>query len=764
MSDDRKEQILRRLNFEAFYRGELQDLKPARGDEVLALCPFHDDTNPSLSINLKTGLFNCFACEAKGDVFAFYQRRHGCDFKTALNELGQMAGVEKKTANGPGANGPGASGSGLTVAEFAATKKLPMERLAGWGVTQGTGKGNKPLVIFGYRDVLGHDLADSVRFRFAMADKPKSKTGGKPVLYGLWRLQEFRAGGELIIFEGESDTLTAWLYDLPAVGVPGKTLLKTIQKSHLKGFQTIYVWQEPEAEDFPAGIAKKLPDHKVIALLPPAGLKDISQAHCRGEDVPALLAQLKKSATLVKPPAPPPLELGINLTDLGNAKRLAATHGHELRYCALSKEWHFWNGKYWQIDNCGEVERRAQSVIAQLYGEAKNCPDINERKAIAGFALKSEGVSRILAIVRLAQSQPGIPVMPSEFNTDPWLLNCANGTVDLRSGQAGPHRREDLITRMCPGDYDQTADCPKWEEFIYQIMDHKRRPDTAARMAYYLQLALGYSITGDCREQCLFLAWGIGANGKGTMINTISALLGDYACNADVDTFLSKRGGGEVRQDIARLDGPRFLTCSEVDHGRRLNESLVKGVTGQDPITARFLYGKDFTFYPKFKLWLHTNNKPVIRGKDEGIWRRFKPIRFPMHFAKEQRDRELPDQLLAEGPGILGWLVLGSKAWYEIGLDDPPEVVADLAAYRTSMDELAEWLDMHCIIDPTMWAWTSDLYESYQNYAEEAGLKEKERLKQGAFGRALGERGFISDKGAKGKRKWTGVGLRAAEV
>jgi hypothetical protein len=198
---------------------------------------------PSFSVNLSTGLYRCFGCGVKGDIFEFFMRRHGVDFPTALRELARFAGldVEADTKN-----------CGLTLDAFAKAKKLDHAFLTKHGVSQVTGKGG-PYLVFTYRDHEGREIKEAVRFRFSMAERPKSKKGGNPMLYGLWRLPEFRPGGELILVEGESDSLTAWSYDLPAVGILGKTLLKTIDPAFFEGVQITYVWQEPDAPDFPKG-------------------------------------------------------------------------------------------------------------------------------------------------------------------------------------------------------------------------------------------------------------------------------------------------------------------------------------------------------------------------------------------------------------------------------------------------------------------------------------------------------------------------------
>ncbi len=247
-------------------------------------------------------------------------------------------------------------------------------------------------------------------------------------------------------------------------------------------------------------------------------------------------------------------------------------------------------------------------------------------------------------------------------------------------------------------------------------------------------------------------------------MNTVSHILGDYACNTPVETLLIKRGGGEIPTDVARLDGPRFVTASEVDRGRRLAESLVKELTGRDVVTARFLYAEHFDFTPQFKLWLSTNNKPVIKGADDAIWRRIMFVEFPVQIPREQRDKRLRDKLEATAPGILNWLVQGCLAWQREGLDVPEEVLAATADYRAEMDDLAGFLEAKCIQGPGYFATAEELYKAYTAFCEEAAMREKEIMKQQSFGRCLTERGFKRDRGTGGRRFWRGVALRTLEI
>ncbi len=770
-SPDRKAEILERLSFESFYTDELKELKPTAGGNALALCPFHEDHNPSLSVNLETGVFNCFSCDAQGDVFAFYMRRHGCDFKEALQALAQRAGVDLA----PAPPAPAGGYLSLRLKEFALAKKLPLDFLTAQGVKEYRFPTDGAIATdFHYLDLAGKLVA--IRHRFANRDAKKFRwrTKDKVHLYGLWKWPKIKAAGWCLLVEGETDALTCWLQGLPALGLPGK---KTWDKAKLSlgpaGLREladlqVYLWEEPDAgcRDPKKPLERLLRD-QVVADLPnllvipaPSEFKDLSEAHCRGREIKSLVADLKKKA---RPPEPPEMASGgFSLADLGNARRLVAAHGRDLRYGHLPKKWFYWTGQHWAVDNCGEVERRAKQTVAGIYQAAADSENFKVREALGRFALQSEDSKRILAMIRLAQSEPGIPVSPAEFNADPWLFNCANGTIDLRTGELRPHDPADLLTCLSPVEYRPDAPCDQWERFLWQIMLGEERREVAADMLDFLQRALGYSLTGSTRDQCFFILWGSGANGKTTLVNIMSRLLGSYSRNARVETFLVKKGG-EIPTDIARLDGPRFVTAKEVDDGKRLSESLVKELTGQDVVTARFLYAEEFDFIPQFKLWLCTNNLPVIRGIDNAIWRRIMYVRFLLNLEPEQRDGDLPDKLWAEAPGILAWTVRGCLSWLGMGLDPPQEVIEATAEYRANMDVLAGFIETKCFVAPEFSASTASLYQAYQEWAEEQGIPEKQRLKHKSFGSILGKKGFQSKKAGGGVRTWCGLGLRAID-
>lgn len=762
MSQDLKTQILDRLPYEAYYRGELGDLKPTSGDNALARCCFHEDHNPSLSVNFKNGNYKCFSCDAHGDWFGFHMLKHGVDFKAAMAAGAQLAGVDMEAS---GDNHPTGYLS-LKLKEFALAKRLPEDFLKVQGVKENRFPDGVVSTDFHYLDTGGKLAAIRHRFGNKGDKKFRWRKGDKAGAYGRQNLDKIKVAGWCLLVEGETDSLTCRLHDIPVLGMPGKKTWRSCKASLgkagleiLQGVQ-VYLWEEPDAGvRNPKKPMEVLLRDEVSIDLPgllvipaPKEFKDLSEAHCQGKDIRLVVAELKKKA---RPPEPPPVATEeLSLSDLGNARRLVARHGQDLRYNYLAKKSHFWDGRRWRVDDCGAVERMAKQVVGGLYREASETDNLKRREALGQHALRSEDARRIRAMVSLAQSEPGVPVLPRDFDADPWLLNCANGKVDLRTGELQAHDRADLLTCMAPVDYDPEAPCPIWERFVYGIQAEN------IDVYEFLQRALGYALTGSTQEQCLFILWGSGANGKSTLINLVTRLLGSYARSTPVETLLAKKRTGEIPTDVARLDGPRFVMAKEVDRGRRLSESLIKELTGQDTVTARFLYGEYFDFIPKFKLFLSTNHKPIIKGTDNAIWRRIKLIRFPVQLSEDQWDRELPDKLWAEAPGILAWLICGCLSWQRLGLDVPEEVTKATAEFRAEMDMLAEFLTDCCVVGPDTSAWAKDLYGAYESWAEDQGLKDKERLGQRGFGLALSERGFKRDRSTHGRHLWRGLGLR----
>ncbi len=436
-----------------------------------------------------------------------------------------------------------------------------------------------------------------------------------------------------------------------------------------------------------------------------------------------------------------------HLTDMGNARRLVALFGSSLRYCA-EVGWFEWTGRAWERDQTGAVERLAKQTVRNIYFEAAATDDKDLREKIAQHAHRSESDARLKAMIALARTEAEVIVKQSELDADPWLLNVANGTLNLKTGELLPHRREDLLTKRIPIEFDPEATCPKWLCFLERV--------TAGNhdLIRFIQKAVGYSLTGSTREQVFFILHGTGANGKSTFILVISALLGDYALQTRTETLMAKRGDA-IPNDIARLAGARFVSAIETEGGRRLAESLVKQMTGGDRMTARFLHHEYFEFDPTFKLWLAVNHKPRIVGTDHAIWRRIRLIPFTVTIPDAERDPDLGEKLKAELPGILAWAVQGCEMWQNHGLEAPDAVKKATTEYREDSDPLAAFLDDRCDVEPDAEVGKAELYRAFREWTEASGERE---LSKKEFGQRIAERGFL-EKRTKKERFWTGLQL-----
>lgn len=409
-----------------------------------------------------------------------------------------------------------------------------------------------------------------------------------------------------------------------------------------------------------------------------------------------------------------------HLTDVGNAEVFIRLHGANMRWCdAIPGEgWLVWDGNRWQVDRAKIALRRASKIGEWWRDQARDLDD-EDGKSVWKWARQSEGIARIRGAIELAKADPVVVVQTEALDADPWKINMPGVTVDLKRGRRYTPDRADLITRMTGVAIDPEMRCPTWLAFLREIMGGDED------MVGFLQRAVGYSLTGDTSEQCLFVLHGTGANGKSTFIEACRLIMGDYGRNTPIETFTVRREGG-IPNDLAALAGARFVTAAESQENMSLNEALVKQATGDDVITARFLNREFFDYKPKFKAWIALNHKPRVQGTDEGIWRRLRLVPFNVTIPKEKRDRTLKDRIHAEGPGILGWALEGAFQWLEGGLRAPAAVLAATEAYRTEMDQAAAWLEECCYLGAERGSTlVSELYQSYVNWCKENGVHPK---------------------------------------
>ena len=429
-------------------------------------------------------------------------------------------------------------------------------------------------------------------------------------------------------------------------------------------------------------------------------------------------------------------------TDLGNAERLVARHGGALRYCHPWKSWLAWDGRRWHPDDTAEARRRARATARKILAEAAAEPDDERRKELVKWALASEKRERIGAMLYLAEAEEGIPILPADMDSDPWAFNVLNGTIDLRTGELRPHRQADRITKLCPLEFDPDARCPRWLATLDKFF-HRADATRKAELIDYWQRLCGYAMAGVIRDHVMPVAYGIGANGKSTMLGALLDVFGpDYAMKAAPDMFMAKKTDSHPT-DRADLFGKRLVVAIETEAGRRLNETMVKELTGGDRIRARRMREDFWEFSPTHTLIMATNHKPGIRGTDTGIWRRIKLVPFTVSVSDAEADKGMPDKLRAEAAGILAWCVKGCLEWQRRGLDAPAEVTEATAGYRAEQDLIGLFLDQCVDRGPALKVKAGDLYQRYKTWAE-SGNEHVMTLTR--FGEAIRERGIESRK------------------
>lgn len=416
------------------------------------------------------------------------------------------------------------------------------------------------------------------------------------------------------------------------------------------------------------------------------------------------------------------------LTDLGNAERFLDGHGEDVGYCDAWNKWIVWTGKRWEVDTLQRVQLWAEKTVRHIYKEARDEPDSSRRVALAGWAARSEAASRIAAMLKLAE--PLAAVSPDQFDRDPWVFNVANGTLDLRTGNLREHRREDRITKLAPVEYEPGADRTLVDTFLERV-----QPDPEVRS--YLWRRWGYGLTGDVGEHVLAIDYGAGRNGKSTAMNAILAVMGDYGVQVPAELLVDRPGGHPT--DRTTLHGRRTAVATETDEGAKLNVSLVKLLTGGDPITARRMREDFWTFNPTHKLTLITNHKPQIRETKDAIWKRVHLVPWAVQIPDGEQDKALSHKL--RGPGLLRALVEGCLDYqHKCGLLPPGPVVAASRDYRDEQDLLGGFIDECLEEDDASELEGKVLYGLYTEWVEENGHRamSRKKLTQALDERALG--------------------------
>jgi len=432
---------------------------------------------------------------------------------------------------------------------------------------------------------------------------------------------------------------------------------------------------------------------------------DSADALAEGFDVGAFLAG--GAHVTIQPPAAeeadePIAESAVWATDDALALSFTRLYAEDWRYCAQWGKWLVWTGSRWQADETLLVTHLMRHI----------CREAALRVGSHGLAAKLASNSTVSAVERLARSERRHASTSDEWDSDPWLANTPGGVVDLRTGKLRSHDRGDRMTKITTATPKGT--CARWLSFLSDIT----RGDTD--LMTYLQRVVGYCLTGVTSAHALFFLYGTGANGKSVFVNVITTILGDYAANAPMDTFMEARTDRHPT-DLAGLRGARFVSSIETEQGRRWNESKVKAITGGDKVSARFMRQDFFEYVPQFKLVIAGNHKPSIRNVDEAMKRRLHLIPFTVTVPPEKRDGKLTEKLLQERDGILAWAVAGCLAWQTGGLRPPVSVLSATDEYFEAEDALGQWIDERCLLAKAYRTGVSELFADWREWAERAG-------------------------------------------
>ena len=455
------------------------------------------------------------------------------------------------------------------------------------------------------------------------------------------------------------------------------------------------------------------------------------------------------------------------LSDTGVARRFIARHGSRYLYVP-GLGWFAWDGRRWKQDVDDQLIRLdMQATAAAILDERHFLDDPKIADQRVKFAGRASEAHKVRGAVEMAAPRLNAPL--ESFDAHPTLLACKNGVIDLATGALRPHDPALRLTKLTHIDYIPHAPCPTWLDFLSSITGQSldQEPDPDDDLIGGLQRWIGYTLTGETSEHKMGILYGSGANGKTTLLEVIAALAGDYAAQMPIESLMLRDRGGGIPSDIARLRGARFVETVEATAGARLNEGLVKSITGGDKIIARFLHKDWFEFTPEFKLWMGTNYRPYISGTDLGIWRRLCLIDFPFTFVdgpnilpgQRLKDRGLKKKLMGELPGILAWGVRGAVDWHQVGLKIPQRWIAATDAYRAESDPFGDFVAECTEAAPAFSASARTLKTAYDRWcAETAGGNP---MSATAFGRALALRGFVKVHTEFGNH-WRGIQLNAA--
>lgn len=483
-----------------------------------------------------------------------------------------------------------------------------------------------------------------------------------------------------------------------------------------------------------------------------AALQQHNQKHCSPPLSEREVTAIAKSVGKYPSESKPGSLLSFERTDFGAGEAFASV-ADDFLFDGNAGYWLRWDGKRWCKDSDKQARKTFINRVARVIREQAVSLQADERAAWERYALTLETTHKITNALAEAQ----VHKTRTDFDADPFLLNVQNGTVNLKTGQLQPHNRDDYLTKICPVVYNPDARSERFERFLSDAAG------ADGDLMRFLQKVIGYTLTGDTREEKLFFVHGPKQSGKSTLIEAVKRALGDYAHVADFETFLKRPTGG-IRNDIAALHGARFVCSIEVDDGKALAEGIVKTLTGGDTIRARYLYKESFEFLPQFKLWLVANHRPRVSDQDDAMWRRILVLPFAHSVPQEKCDATLKPYLRdpqGGGAALLAWAVQGAMLWQREGLADVPDAVQRATGeYRETMDPVKEFIEDRLEFYEFAKCTVSEMRSAYESWCNDIG--QKYTLSPRDFNERLEARGAERKTiylHGRHQKCWNGVGI-----
>lgn len=739
-----------------------------------SLCPAHKDNDPSLSIGEDQdghAMVKCFAgCSTDQVLSSIGLTKH--DLRNIENVLkkAEKAKAKKENENSVSKEEEEkelenidkqdeernkitidkiekqvlATSKHVTTQDLAMAKNIAHEYLLELGL-QNTSKG----VLIPYHT---HDGKEYSRYRIrwgASGHASAWSSGTDPLIpYGLKFLNEYNKETPLYIVEGESDCWTLWSHSYQAIGIPGSSVAKNTNLAFLSPFKKIFIVQEPDK----AG--SRFVQHCLDNLIDlSCETRVIIMAETEFKDPNEIVKKhpfefSAKWNKLSNEAVDPTKQFPGDTSDFDNAHRFIRLFGDMVRWVPTMQAWYRFDGKLWRrgVEHVGVL---VEETVAHMRKQAERIPG-DAGIAVCKAVDRCKTAGKTAATLAIAANH--VHASEAIFDAHPGFLNCLNGTYDLDSCEFRGHTREDFITKTINSEYKHDEMCPNWIQFLKEVI-----PD--ADMRDYLRRAAGYSLSGYVDEQCLFILYGTGANGKSVFQETLRGLWGDYSARISpyvICVGSGRTGSQNANPEVARLPGTRLAMTSEVNENLKFNEGEVKTLTGGEVISTRNLFSNTFEFKPEFKIWLGTNHKPQIRSNGHAIWRRIHLIPFEVTIDEDRQDKDLVKKLKSEYAGILNWAISGFRDWrLDGGLKKPSCMVGAIDEYKKEQDVLGQFIEDCCSIGPLEKVGSTDLYNAYVSWTKENG---EYCLSQRIFSQRIAERGFKKFK-SEGRIVYLGIGV-----